>query len=101
MNKTQLDLLNLVTDLKRAVNYYVNSPRPNFSDCIFLKNFIKKFPKLAKHDPKIANFVDLGHIKTDHQSPQEKAEYLLMYSNCLQNYLLKKYYGQDSLSSSR
>ncbi len=84
MDNSKLELLNICTDLKRSVMFLVRNQNQN---CIFLKNIIKNYPNLIKLDPYISKFIDINYLKNSSDSPNIKAENLLMQSIRLQNYL--------------
>lgn len=85
MDKSRLELLNVCTDLKRAVMFLVRNK--NTQECIFLKNIINNYPNLIKIDSNIPKFIDINYLKNNKDLPEVKAEYLLMQSIRLQNYL--------------
>lgn len=88
MDKTKLELLNISSDLRRAVMYYVNSTNPTYQDCVFLKNIVKNFPQLSSLDPEIKKYINISYLKDDSDLPKVKAESLLLSSLQLQSYLL-------------
>jgi len=87
MDNSKLELLNICTDLKRAVMFLVRNQNNNLKDCIFLQNIIKNYPKLIKTDPNISKFIDINYLKNNKDLPNIKAENLLMQSLKLQHYL--------------
>lgn len=84
MDNSKLELLNICTDLKRSVMFLVRNQK---QDCVFLQNIIKNYPNLIKIDPNISNFIKIDDLKNNADSPEVKAENLLMQSIRLQNYL--------------
>jgi hypothetical protein len=83
MDKSKLELLNVCTDLKRAVIQIVN----NKNDSIFIKNILKNYSNLKKIDPNISKFIDINYLKNNSDSPKIMAENLLLQSVRLQHYL--------------
>lgn len=87
-SRKTLELLNIVSDLHRAIMFYVTTSHPSYQKSIFLKNIVTNFPKLKKLDPKITQFIDINSLKSDRHPPRVKAEHMLLSANLLQNYLL-------------
>lgn len=87
MNNSKLELLNLVTDLKRSVMFLVRSKDNNPKNCVFTQNILKNYPKLKKIDPQISKIIDIKYIESSKDSAHVKAENLLMQSLKLQHYL--------------
>lgn len=83
---SKLELLNIVTDLKRAVRFMVRTPNQK---CFWIENLINNYPSLIKIDPNISKIIDLNSLSNNSLPPLEKAEYLLMMANKLQHYLLQ------------
>jgi len=88
MDRQKAELLNIVTDLRRALMDYVNNPQTNYSTSTFLQNITKNFPRLLKTDSRIADYVQIDYLKDDSDPALVKAEKLLMMANRLQNYLI-------------
>ena len=88
MNQKQLELLNIVTDLRRALMDYALSPdQANYQNSSFLQNIVKNFSHLQKLDPVISQFVDINYLQDDSDPPLVKAEKLLMFAHNLQRHL--------------
>jgi len=87
MDNSKLELLNMSTDLKRSVMFLVKSQNNNPNDCVFIQNILKNFSKLTKIDPKISDIVDIKYLQNNTDTPNVKAEFLLMQSLKLQHYL--------------
>lgn len=88
MNQKQLELLNIVTDLRRALMDYALTPqKASYQNSPFLQNIVKNFPRLQKLDPAISEFVDINYLQDDSDPPLIKAESLLLSSNLLLHYL--------------
>jgi hypothetical protein len=80
MNKQKLELLDIAADLYRSVYFYVESKNPKYNKCDLLQ-------KVA-NNPNKFDFIDYNLIKNDNLPPREKAEYLLMFANQIQNKIL-------------
>ena len=87
MNRNTLQLLNIITDLRRALMEYVRKENATYSNSTFLKNIVDNFPQLNKIDPNISKYIDIKYLKNDTDLPKVKAENLLMMANRLQSYL--------------
>jgi hypothetical protein len=87
MDNSKLELLNICTDLKRAVMFLVRNQNNNSKDCVFIQNILKNFPQLLKIDPNISKFIDINYLNNNNDLPNIKAENLLMQSLKLQHYL--------------
>lgn len=83
MDKNQVELLNIYTDLRRAILELVD----NSSSDIFVQNIMKRLPKLIQIDPNITNYININQLINSSLSPRLKAEHLLMMSLRLQHYL--------------
>ncbi len=85
MNQNKLELLNIVTDLRRIVAHYTgtegNKQNPS------LKNLIESWPRLKKIDPNIENYLDINYLKKNSDPLLIQAENLLTSSLRLQHYL--------------
>lgn len=80
MNKKQLELLNIAADLNRSAYFYVESINPKYNECDLLQKVV--------NNPNKFDFIDYNLIKNDNLPPREKAEYLLMFANQIQNKIL-------------
>lgn len=87
MDNSKLDVLNICTDLKRSVMFLVRSQDNNPKNCVFIQNILNNFPKLIKINPKISEIIDIKYLKNNTDTPNIKAEFLLMQSLKLQHYL--------------
>lgn len=79
------ELLNFVTDLKRAVRAIVRDPQ---ADCLWLNNISQNYDLYCPQYPFLSKYIDIKIINDQTQPPIQKAEYLLMMANRLKNYLL-------------
>jgi len=82
----KLELLNIVSDLKRAVRFIVRYPN---SDCFWLNNILNNYLIYIKIDPNIEPYLNKKLLTNSTIPPLEKAEYLLMMANRLKYYLTK------------
>lgn len=88
MDKSKLELLNVSTDLLRAIDHYLNIQNPRYDNCQFLQNIVKNFPQLVKLDPNIKKYINLKSLQADSDPPRVKAEDLLLASVRLQSYII-------------
>jgi hypothetical protein len=85
MDQNKLELLNIVTDLRRIVAHCIG-PQPQNSDP-FRQNLISSWPKLKKLDPGIEKYLDINYLKKNSDPYLIQAEHFLTASLRLQHYL--------------
>lgn len=86
MADNNLDLLNLVSDLRRAARFLVISPN---KECPWIQNIVESYQKLSQSDLTVKKIINIDLISDISIAQKEKAEYILMMSQQLKNYLFK------------
>ncbi len=85
MDQKKLELLNIVTDLRRIVSHHTG-PKPTKKNPS-LKNLIDSWPRLKKLDPNIQDYLDINYLKKNSDPFHIQAEHLLTSSLRIQHYL--------------
>ena len=87
MDRNKIELLNLCTDLRRAIMVLTDSSSSASTNNIFVQNIIKNLPHLKQLDPNIEKYLNSSKLRPDSLPNKLFAENLLMMSLRLQHYL--------------
>lgn len=87
MDRNKLELLNLCTDLRRAILILADGSLSASPNNIFIQNILKNLSHLQQIDPNIEKYINPSRLQNYSLPNRLFAEKLLMMSIELQHYL--------------